>query len=128
SVLWTSANRTDWSPVELPEPFLTTHKLTLLSVIDTTVYGIGQTTASDAAGSITTAGGTEVLGRPELRDGDRPDARALTGHDDELLLVATPGPEGEFSPVASFAASDRGATWPALVELGASTTAFAGVV
>lgn len=127
SVLWTSVDRITWQAVALPEPFVSTHRLTLLDVIDDLVYGIAQTTLGAAEAFVASGSSVDTIALPELREGEVLTPLALTGHDDSLLLIATPGPEGQYNPVVSYRSTDRGASWSSAVELGASITDFAGV-
>lgn len=128
SVLWASVDRTNWEPVTLPDPFLSTYRLSILSVVGTRIFGIGLSTQGDAAGFMVSGDSTAEISLPKLGKGELLSPSSLTGEGANLLLVASPGPEGEPAPTVSFVSTDRGASWSDPVEITDSASTVAGVV
>lgn len=128
SVLWASGDRTAWKPVTLPDSFLSTHRLRILSVIGARIFGVGVSTEGEAAGFMVSGDSTTEISMPKLGKDELLSPASLTGEDSNLLLVASPGPEGEPAATVSFVSTDRGKSWSAPVELADSTSNVAGVV
>ncbi|HEU4848964.1 MAG TPA: hypothetical protein VFS93_00985 [Terrimesophilobacter sp.] len=127
SVLWASEDRTTWEPIALPDAFLSTFRLSVLSVVGARIFGIGVSTEGEAAGFVVSGDSAAEISLPELGDVELLSPASLTGEGSNLLLVARPGPEGEPAATVSFVSADRGKSWSDPVEIADSTAGVAGV-
>jgi hypothetical protein len=128
SVLWVSADRATWEPVDLPEDFASRYRLGVLSVVDDRVFAIGRATDGETAAIVVSGDDVSTVELPELTEGEFLSPVDLAGSGSELVLIAKPGPEGEPADIVSFASDDAGESWSGPHELTEATSWVAGVV
>lgn len=113
SVLWTSTDGRSWDERDLPDGFASDFRISDLAVTGSTVVAIA-TDVSGTARAVRVGHETATeFDLPAVDDDELLSAVRLVADGDDLLLVASPGPEGEPSPTASFVSDDGGDSWSA---------------
>jgi hypothetical protein len=127
SVLWTSGDRETWTAVDLPGGFAADFRIFDVAVDGTTVVAIAQDVAGAARGI--RVDGTKVteFDLPAVAEGDLLAADQVLAADGILMLLASPGPEGDPPATVGFVSDDAGETWSDGAEITASPGFVSGI-
>lgn len=111
SVLWTTKDRETWKAVELPADFADTYLITDTAVSDTTVIMVGTDAAGESRGIRVVGKNVNIFDLPKPGKGNQLSASTIVAKGEQLLLLASPGPEGEAADTVAYTSDDLGESW-----------------
>lgn len=111
SVLWTSSDGKKWSAVKLPGEFTGDLRLGAFGLGGDVLFGIGTDADGAARGLLVDGDDVSLVDLPKAAKGELLSPQSVAVAGDTVVLIASPGPEGENSDTVSFTSDDRGATW-----------------
>ncbi len=128
SKLWVSTDRETWTSVSLPEDFASRFRINLLTVFDKRVFAIGVAADGEAAAVSVVGSKVASVDLPKPKKDELLSPGAIVETSDGLLLLASPGPEGDLLPTMSFWSADSGKTWSSQTQLAGATSGMSGAV
>lgn len=111
SVLWTSTDREKWTSVALPDSFAQGFRFNDVAVSGTTVFGYGINPAGATQGILVKGDKVTEFALPEVGKGELLEPSQLVASGKNILLLASPGKEGDFSPAVTYVSDDSGKSW-----------------
>ena len=111
TVLYTSTDRETWTAIDLPDDFATTYRATDATVSGSTVVVIATSADGESRGIRVEGKDATAFDLPDPGEDNQLNAGIVVARDQELVLVASPGPEGEPNDTAAYVSDDLGESW-----------------
>ena len=127
SVLWTSSDGTTWSSVSLPDEFRDDVRLGSFAVSGDVLFGVGTNADGAALGLVVDGDDVGTVDLPKPAKKQLLGAQSLVLSGETVVLLASPGPEGDPSDTVSYTSTDLGETWDDAATITDSVGYVAGI-